>query len=1055
MKTNYSLFIFLSFIFLVLSCRKEKSPTYDDVLQLSEYVSAYSQNLTRHKSPVEIKLSKAIEDYPTGEPLPSDLLKISPSVDGELVLSDPFTLIFAPSSGFKGNKNYTFTLRLQKLFPDEKMKNKNFKFSVFVAPLTYSVMIDDLRDSPGQEGQYIIKGHVNLSDVVSAEEIKSLLKAKQKGRSLDINFYQTDDSDYYDYTIHGVKRGENPSDVALSWNGDAIGARGSGKDLIAIPPLQDNSIVSLTTRSDPDQVFLVNFSEALDPNQNLSGLIEIDSDVKNLKASIDGNTLLIYPPHRLSGEQVIHLYNGIRFLNGSVFAGATETLMIESLSPAVRAVQNGHILPYSDEVNFRFQAVALRAIDVRIIKIFQNNVASFMMEHDYGAHSGGNLKYFGRPVATQTIVLPSDSYQEWKTYSIDLQPLIQEDPGAIYQVQLAFRPEYGVTDCQDETVEIHPAMNLVSEPNADETYWDNENDYYDSYWDWVKYDYRERDNPCDPAYYNEDRFLKQNILSTDLGLIAKQSEKGEITIFASDLVTAKPLPGVEVRFFTLQNQLVHTQETNQNGRVTYTGSAKIKFVEAVSGNHPAYLDLKDYNALQTSQFEVEGTTISRGLKGYIYADRGVWRPGDTLHVCFVLNDTENPLPPDHPVSYKLTDPQGTVVDEQISHTSSDGFYCFQSSTPSKALTGKYLAHIQVGGATFAKSLSVETIKPNRLKIDLDVAQNNQVYLQAKWLHGASAPGLHSTVDFTLNKTETTFPKFSDYVFDDPANDFYAEQTRIFDGDLDDTGQATFTNNVLGEIDAPGKLRATYITQVYERGGNSSIDAYSTDYSPYESYVGIKTPKTKNYYRQLDTDKDHKIEIATVDADGNGMAVADLEVKVYLVNFRWWWNRSDTDLASYVSSHANDEIYSTTLQTNSNGKGSFSFRVDYPQWGSYLIRVYNPVSGHYSGKEIYIDWPSWRGRSDKGGDAANILAFTTNKTDYEVGDNMEISFPSSPGGRALLTIENSSKVLQSLWVEPKKDFTKLEVPVTKDMTPNAYVSIHYIQLLPKKADLRQI
>ena len=69
---------------------------------------------------------------------------------------------------------------------------------------------------------------------------------------------------------------------------------------------------------------------------------------------------------------------------------------------------------------------------------------------------------------------------------------------------------------------------------------------------------------------------------------------------------------------------------------------KIKFIGLFSkGNNKTYIKLKDGNSLSLSKFDVSGNRLQRGLKGYIYGERGVWRPGDTLHLTFMLNDVAN------------------------------------------------------------------------------------------------------------------------------------------------------------------------------------------------------------------------------------------------------------------------------------------------------------------------------------------------------------------------------------------------------------------------------
>src|SRR5690606_24297607 len=129
-----------------------------------------------------------------------------------------------------------------------------------------------------------------------------------------------------------------------------------------------------------------------------------------------------------------------------------------------------------------------------------------------------------------------------------------------------------------------------------------------------------------------------------------------------------------------------------------------------------YIKLNDGNALSVSKFDVAGVELQKGIKGFIYGERGVWRPGDTIHLNFILNDKKNPVPQQHPVVFELSDPYGKVIDKKTSVNSIGGFFNFSTTTDPEAPTGNYMAKVKVGGAVFTKNIKVETIKPNRLKI---------------------------------------------------------------------------------------------------------------------------------------------------------------------------------------------------------------------------------------------------------------------------------------------------------------------------------------------------
>jgi uncharacterized protein YfaS (alpha-2-macroglobulin family) len=77
-----------------------------------------------------------------------------------------------------------------------------------------------------------------------------------------------------------------------------------------------------------------------------------------------------------------------------------------------------------------------------------------------------------------------------------------------------------------------------------------------------------------------------------------------------------------------------------------------------------------------SRFNVGGEEVQNGLKGFIYGERGVWRPGDSIFTTFILEDKQKTLPADHPVEFELFNPNGQLYKRLTRTSSVDGFYSF-------------------------------------------------------------------------------------------------------------------------------------------------------------------------------------------------------------------------------------------------------------------------------------------------------------------------------------------------------------------------------------------
>ena len=187
------------------------------------------------------------------------------------------------------------------------------------------------------------------------------------------------------------------------------------------------------------------------------------------------------------------------------------------------------------------------------------------------------------------------------------------------------------------------------------------------------------------------------------------------------------------------------------------------------------------------------------------------------------------------------------------------------------------------------------------------------------------------------------------------------------------------------------------------------------------------------------------DIVTVNDQGQPVNRSNLEYKIYRISWSWWWENGEESFGTYINNSSITPVASGNLQTT-GGKTSFKFRINYPDWGRYLVYVKDRESGHATGGTVYIDWPDWRGRSNKTDPSGiKMLAFSLDKDSYEIGETATAIIPAAAGGRALVSLENGSTVLQQQWLEVSdQGDTKLTFKITPEMAPNVYLHISLLQ-----------
>ena len=1059
--------ILLTVIAGFTSCKSNQK----DIIPSAEYapyVNAYTGGVISQNSTIRIELTQDQPMVDLNQELKDNPFSFSPSLKGKTYWVSNNTIEFVPEEGaLKPGAFYEGTFHLGD-FVDVDKKLEEFNFSFRVQERNFSIHTDPITVTATQPDQVTVTGEIRFSDVVKKEEVEKMLTAgSEKNKSYPIEITQTDHPTRYAFSISQITREAEDYQLEITAKGNPAGIDRTQNESILIPAKNSFRFLSAVRIDQPENGIEIIFSDPVSNTQDLKGLIDVP-EVSSSIFQIKENKVFVYFEAGKQNKLTLNIHEGIRNSQDKPLGTSHSISFSElNLKPQVEMATSAAILPDSKSLIIPFRAVNLYAVDLSVIRIFENNVLMFMQNNSLS--SANELRRSGRLVYKKTLWLAKDSSKDvhrWEDYSIDLAGLIHQEPGAIYRVILSFRQEYSAYPCGgSENKEMQFADTKSSDnltkvsgetlSEDDEAVWDTPETYY--YYngsvpmDWSQYRWTERDNPCHPSYYmNSDRIAACNIFASNLGMIVKRNSLNKLWIAVNNILDTKPVAKAQVTIYNFQLQPIGKGETNGEGLVEITPKGVPFIAVAEADKQKAYVRVVDGEEQSVSRFDVEGKDIQKGLKGFVYGERGVWRPGDTLHISFMLEDREKRIPDKHPVALEIYNPRGQFYTKMISTQGTNGFYTFAVPTQADDPTGLWNAYVKVGGTAFHKGLRIETIKPNRLKITLALptilqASSKDVYapLTSSWLTGATASRLKAKVEMSLSKVNTQFKNYGQYLFNNPATDFTTVRADVFNGVLDGEGRAGVNIQLPVATGAPGMLNATLTTRVFEPGGDASIYSQTVPFSPFTSYVGINLNQPKGKY--IETDKDHVFDIVTVNDQGQPVNRSNLEYKIYRISWSWWWENGEESFGTYINNSSITPVASGNLQTT-GGKASFKFRINYPDWGRYLVYVKDRESGHATGGTVYIDWPDWRGRSNKTDPSGiKMLAFSLDKDSYEIGETATAIIPAAAGGRALVSLENGSTVLQQQWLEVSdQGDTKLTFKITPEMAPNVYLHISLLQ-----------
>ena len=1067
-STAAGLFLILLTVIAGFSSCKSNQKDIIPSAEYAPYVNAYTGGVISQNSTIRIELTQDQPMVDLNQELKDNPFSFSPSLKGKTYWVSNNIIEFVPEEGaLKPGAFYEGTFHLGD-FVDVDKKLEEFNFSFRVQERNFSIHTDPITVTATQPDQVTVTGEIRFSDVVKKEEVEKMLTAgSEKNKSYPIEITQTDHPTRYAFSISQITKEAEDYQLEITAKGNPAGIDRTQNESILIPAKNSFRFLSAVRIDQPENGIEIIFSDPVSNTQDLKGLIDVP-EVSSSIFQIKENKVFVYFETGKLNKLTLNIHEGIRNSQDKPLGTSHSISFSElNLKPQVEMATSAAILPDSKSLIISFRAVNLYAVDLSVIRIFESNVLMFMQNNSLS--SANELRRSGRLVYKKTLWLAKDSSKDvhrWEDYSIDLAGLIHQEPGAIYRVILSFRQEYSAYPCGgSENKEMQFADNKSSDnltkvseetlSEDDEAVWDTPETYY--YYngsvpmDWSQYRWTERDNPCHPSYYmNSDRIAACNIFASNLGMIVKRNSLNKLWIAVNNILDTKPVAKAQVTIYNFQLQPIGKGETNGEGLVEITPKGVPFIAVAEADKQKAYVRVVDGEEQSVSRFDVGGKDIQKGLKGFIYGERGVWRPGDTLHISFMLEDREKRIPDKHPVALEIYNPRGQFYTKMISTQGTNGFYTFAVPTQADDPTGLWNAYVKVGGTAFHKSLRIETIKPNRLKITLALptilqASSKDVYapLTSSWLTGATASRLKAKVEMSLSKVNTQFKNYGQYLFNNPATDFTTVRADVFNGVLDAEGRAGVNIQLPVATGAPGMLNATLTTRVFEPGGDASIYSQTVPFSPFTSYVGINLNQPKGKY--IETDKDHVFDIVTVNDQGQPVNRSNLEYKIYRISWSWWWENGEESFGTYINNSSITPVASGNLQTT-GGKASFKFRINYPDWGRYLVYVKDRESGHATGGTVYIDWPDWRGRSNKTDPSGiKMLAFSLDKDSYEIGETATAIIPAAAGGRALVSLENGSTVLQQQWLEVSdQGDTKLTFKITPEMAPNVYLHISLLQ-----------
>jgi uncharacterized protein YfaS (alpha-2-macroglobulin family) len=542
------------------------------------------------------------------------------------------------------------------------------------------------------------------------------------------------------------------------------------------------------------------------------------------------------------------------------------------------------------------------------------------------------------------------------------------------------------------------------------------------------------------------------ILASNLGIVVKKSSN-DLFVWLNRLSTAEPVVGATVKVFSKTNQQILEASTDANGflhfkDVDWSGDRKPFVVTAATPDDLSFIKIEE-TVLSETDFAVEGRPyISNGYEAFIYGDRNIYRPGETVHLRTIVRGKGVELPGTFPVLCEIKRPDGRLFKKLNGMLGKAGTAEWEIEIPQEAITGHYKAEVKTPGADKAigtYQFQIEEFMPARLSVKLNVAEKRFVpdetilaSVLAQQSFGAAAADKDVELSIVLQPKDFAPEGYKSYSFRDETVEFPDKKISIEPKKTGPDGKAVFEFKIPGRIPSPSSVNMTIGATVKETGGRTITARQERAFDPYPVYVGVRKKIDGNVVQSNPSD----FQFVVLSPDGKEVPSGQLKATVHKINWESIMKKDKDGEYQWISESHEDEVYSTTIDSD-KGTGTFSFAPK--SWGDHILRI-RVNGGHTAALKFYVEGP-WGEAMPWAMERPDRIELQLDKGAYAPGDTAKLLIKSPFKGKALVTV-TQDRVLTATVVELTDTTQQITIPIEAFFAPNAYCSVTVIRPVVK-------
>lgn len=939
----------------------------------------------------------------------TEYVRFEPKVDGKFRWNTAQELVFSPSSGFAPSTDYTATVT-------DAVLKLNGQFSSVGEPKSYPFHSPYLKMS-GANGYWVVSDvqagraalsiGVDFNYPVDPTAVPPLLKLKLGDREVGYEMRTQAPSASLQLLVDGIER-TSIGDLSLNLNllkglpihNGKFKTREDQQLSIAIPDPDELEITQAVPETEGMESRIRLFTtQAVDP-ESIDQSVTVDPQVPFTSAVTQGGFLL-NGNFQSGTAYTVSVSTELRgMLGGSLKETYKTTVTMGAIEPAIAFVsQKGVYLSSAGSRNLGVRISSITKVQVTVWKVYENNILHYLRSgrySDYWYDEEGNYASTGSFVYNTYEV---GAYAD-KVYDRQVETRDLAKQGSINLLNLSF-----------DDLGAQKGIYLVSIASTDDR--------------WIN--------------------ATKLVALSDVGMIVKHSDN-ELVVFANSIRTADPVHGAQVTLISSNNQVVGTAKTDRDGIARFSNLRNLlgNFVPAMvtvrNEGDFNYLHFNDAR-VNTARYDVGGRrTNATGQFAFLYGDRDLYRPGETVHLNTVVRDESWKPVADVPVKVRLVQPNGKEFRMVRGQLSRQGSFAADIPVPEAAMTGRYHAEVYTANDVLiaGSDIQIEEFMPDRIDVKVKLSKPSvrsedslAVDITALNFFGPPAANRRYEVEFSVVRKVFRPKGFDGYDFTVKTENGAALLSNdVHEGMTDAEGKASVRFPAHPDWQDEGLLQGNAYVTVTDENGRPVNRAEAFPIHTQDVYFGVKLSE---YY--LNRGERFRIPMTAVNPEGKAVTAA---ARVQVIRYDWYSAIEREEYGSryrYISHKKERVVFDQTVTMPAAG---YDFVYTPAESGEYELRVSRPGAERGVSKNFYAFGWGYTTNTSFEVNTEGQVDMQADQDEYKVGDKARILFKTPFNGKLLVTIE-TDRLIEHRYLSTDKKGAVLEIPIRQELLPNFYVS----------------